>query len=328
MLSGCTGETYSDTNGNLTVSFIDVGQGDCAFIEFPDGRTMLIDTGEKEFSGTVISYIQSRGRNKIDYLVSSHPHTDHMGGMQKIVETFDIGDIYMPYADAATSTYENLLEAILDKGLFVTTVGAGDTIISEESISVEVVAPVYKYDDLNNASIVLRLVFGKTVFLFTGDIETQSENDIYSNISADVVKVPHHGSSTSSSKSFVSRVGADYAVFSLGEDNDYGHPHDGIEKRWEDSGAQILRTDKLGNIVFMSDGENLTYTTDNEYFEEDTPPNKEYTWVLNTSSKKIHYPDCASIVSMKDNNKSYSSESIANLMTYGYKPCGSCKPEE
>lgn len=323
ILSGCTTETYSVADENLTISFIDVGQGDCTFIEFPDGRTMLIDTGEKEFANTVISYIQSRDKNKIDYLISSHPHTDHMGGMQKIIETFDIGSIYMPHADASTSIYEKLLETILEKELFVTTVCAGDTIISEDGISAKVVAPVYEYQDLNDSSIVLRLVFGKTAFLFTGDIENQSERDITADISADVVKVPHHGSSTSSSKSFVSRVGADYAVFSLGKDNIYGHPHDGIEERWASSGAEILRTDKLGNIVFVSDGENITYTTHNSI-----PDVTCYTWVLNTSSKKIHYPDCASVSDTKEDNKAYSSDSLSVLTAKGYTACGLCKPKE
>lgn len=255
--------TVSNTeNGSrsLVSHYIDVGQGDSEFIELPDGTTMLIDAGTADYGETVVNYIKDLGYKKIDYLVGTHPHADHIGGMQKIVQSFDIGSVYMPKASTNTKTYENLLTEIKNKGLKIKTAKAGVSIISDNDLKVDILAPnSSSYDELNNYSAVVKITYKKNKFLYMGDAEKLSEDEIKADVSADVIKVGHHGSTSSSSKNFVKKVKPEYAVISVGKDNTYGHPKDSIIKRWEDIGAEVLRTDKDGNIVISSDGENILY---------------------------------------------------------------------
>ncbi len=243
--------------GEMTVTFIDVGQGDSAFIELPGGKTILIDAGVSDSADKIYSVISSKGYKKIDIVVATHPHADHIGAMKDIISWFEIGDIYMPRVSTNTKTYEKLLEEIASQGLKIKTAKAGVTICE----GVDMIAPVSdEYEDLNDYSAVIRIVNGNNVFLFMGDAETESENEIMNagyDVRADVIKVGHHGSSTSSGKKFVSSVGAKYAVFSLGEGNSYNHPHKSVVDRWEASGARILRTDKQGDIIFISDGTDI-----------------------------------------------------------------------
>lgn len=252
----------------LVSHYIDVGQGDCEFIEFPDGKTMLIDAGTSKSSGTIIDYIEGLGYSEINYVIATHPHADHIGGMADVIKYFDIGQIYMPYAGTTTKTFENLLTTIQDKNKKIKTAKAGMNITKSENLdfSVDIIAPVNdEYDDLNNYSVVITIQYGNNRFLYMGDAEKEAEDEILedkSDVSADVVKAGHHGSKTSSSAKFVSAVGADHAVFSLGEGNDYGHPHSQVVKRWKKAGAEILRTDKNGTIVITSDGNNLTVDTE------------------------------------------------------------------
>lgn len=249
-------------SGELTVSFIDVGQGDSAFIELPDGKTMLIDAGVSEAADTILRLIQEKGYKKIDYLIATHPHADHIGGMKKVIKNFDIGEIYMPKASNNTKTYEKLLEAIAERGMKIKTAKAGMKICE----GIELLAPNgASYEDLNNYSVVLRIVNGSHRFLFMGDAEILSENEILNagfDVRADVVKVGHHGSGTSSGNDFVSAVQAKYAVFSVGDDNSYNHPHIFVVEKWKKAGAQICRTDEMGTITFRSDGTALEMTAE------------------------------------------------------------------
>ncbi len=243
----------------MTVNFFDVGQGDCEFIEFPNGECMLIDCGEKYYADRVIQKIKNAGYSKIDLLIVTHPHTDHMGGMSEIVDEFEIGEIYMPNAQATTSTYESLLESIDNKGLTVNTAKFGVTVTVSDTVTGEFLAPVSDdYDDLNNSSAVLKLTYGDVSFLFTGDAETLSENEMlsvsYYELDSDVLKVGHHGSSSSSCEEFLSAVSPEYAVIECGADNSYGHPHTETLERLENVGAEIYRTDYDSDIVFTTDG--------------------------------------------------------------------------
>ncbi len=244
--------------------YIDVGQGDSEFIEFPDGKTMLIDAGTDKYGETVTDYIKNLGYSKIDYLVGTHPHADHIGGMADVVNAFDIGSIYMPNASTNTKTFENLLEAIQDKGMTINTAKAGMNIVfsEEEEYSADILAPIKdEYDDLNNYSVVIKITYGDSEFLYMGDAEKEVEVELLesgTDVKADVIKAGHHGSNTSSSSDFVKAVGADYVIFSAGKDNDYGHPHPQIIKRWENVGAEIYRTDEDGTVVISSDGRSIT----------------------------------------------------------------------
>lgn len=251
-----------ESTGKITVTFLDVGQGDAAFIELPNGKTMLVDAGPADAADTVVQVIQQKGYTKVDYLVATHPHADHIGGMRQVVHTFDIGEIYMPKAATNTKTYEKLLTEISDKGLRIKSAKAG-MIICE---GVEILAPnAVKYEELNNYSVVLRVTNGAHRFLLMGDAETLSETEILNagfDPAADVVKVGHHGSGTSSGNDFVSAVHAKYAVFSVGKGNSYNHPHTFVVTKWQNAGANIYRTDETGTVTFQSDGSVLTVQTE------------------------------------------------------------------
>lgn len=248
----------------LTVNFLDVGQGDSEFIQLPDGKCMLIDAGVSESAGKIASKISELGYEKIDYLIATHPHADHIGGMKRIVENFEIGEIYMPKASTNTKTFENLLQAISDKGLSINTAKAGKVLYESDDLKIEFLAPISdSYKDLNNYSAVIRLQYGNNVFLFTGDAEELAEGEILSAYSksvlkADVLKVGHHGSSTASSADFINTVLPKYAVIELGEGNSYNHPHKEAINNLNAVGAEILRTDLNGNITIVSDKVNIT----------------------------------------------------------------------
>ena len=248
----------------LAVNFLDVGQGDSEFIQLPNGECMLIDAGISESASKIASKITELGYEKIDYLIATHPHADHIGGMQKIVENFEIGEIYMPRASTNTKTFENLLQAISDKGLSINTAKAGKVIFDSDDLKIEFIAPISdSYKDLNNYSAVVRLQYGNSVFLFTGDAEGLAENEMlnaYSKsvLKADVLKVGHHGSNTASSADFINAVLPKYAVIEVGEGNSYRHPHEESIRNLNAVGAEILRTDTNGNITIVSDKMSIT----------------------------------------------------------------------
>ena len=248
----------------LTVNFLDVGQGDSEFIQLPDGKCMLIDAGVSDSAAKIAAKISGLGYEKIDYLIATHPHADHIGGMKKIVENFEIGEIYMPRASTDTRTFENLLQAIADKGLSINTAKAGKVLYESNDLKIEFLAPISNgYDDLNNYSAVIRIQHGNNVFLFTGDAEKLAEGEILSaypksSLKADVLKVGHHGSSTSSSADFINAVRPKYAVIEVGVENSYNHPHAEAIGNLNAVGAEILRTDLNGNITIVSDKTSLT----------------------------------------------------------------------
>lgn len=250
----------SSDDSTLAVCFIDVGQGDCEFIQFPNGECMLIDSGEKENSEKVIETVRAFGYGKIDYVVATHPHTDHIGGLAEVIDAFDIGEVYMPKVSASTKTFENLLIAIQNKNLQIHTAKAGVTVIDDGMLEVKFLSPVKSsYDDLNNFSAVLKVTYGRDSYLFTGDAESPVENELlenaYSELDSDILKVAHHGSRTSSTEEFLFAVSPDYAVVEVGKGNSYNHPHTETIEKLESIGAEILRTDEKGTITVKSGGD-------------------------------------------------------------------------
>ncbi|HQC84144.1 MAG TPA: MBL fold metallo-hydrolase, partial [Bacilli bacterium] len=238
--------------------YLDVGQGDSEFIELPNGENILIDAGEAEYGDTVSKYISSLGYSEINYLIGTHPHADHIGGLSTVINNFKIDSIYMPKAVTTTTIYENLLDTIANKGLSINTGKSGVSLIDTDDLSVYMIAPNSSvYDDLNQYSIVLMIRYKNNKFLFMGDAGTVSEGEITSDVSANVIKVGHHGSSTASSASFVKKVSPEYAIIEVGANNTYNLPKDTIIKRWESVGAKVLRTDESGNITIISDGNNI-----------------------------------------------------------------------
>lgn len=253
---------FEITEDNLVVHFLDVGQADSAFLELPSKETMLIDAGEKNNSPKIIDYIKSLGYSKIDYVIGTHPHADHIGGLADVINAFDIGTIYMPKVTATSKTYENLLNTIKNKNLKIKRGFSGTEVINANNLNAKILAPnSEKYTGYNNYSIVLKLTYQNTSYLFTGDAEELSEKEITENLKSDVLKVGHHGSNTSSSDNFLEKVAPNYAIISVGVDNKYHHPNSETITKLQKYTKNIYRTDLNGDIVVTSDGNTITIKT-------------------------------------------------------------------
>ena len=250
---------YINTNNNLLkVHYLDVGQGDSIFIELPNNETMLIDAAESYQSEKIINYLKNLNYQKIDYVIGTHPHTDHIGGLKNIINTFEIGKIYMPKVVSTTKTYENLLMTIKEKNLKINTAKAGTSIIDTDTLKINILAPNNStYTELNNYSVVTKITYGTTKFLFMGDAEKLSENEIKENVTADVIKIGHHGSNTSSSIDFIKKVNAKYGIISVGLNNKYNLPKEETITNWENYGTKIYLTSTNGTITAISDGTNI-----------------------------------------------------------------------
>ena len=249
--------------GDLDIYFLDVDQGDSAFIHTPEGNTILIDGGEAKSADTILKFLDEKGIDRLDIVIATHAHADHIGGLVKVVEQMDIGAVYMPKATHTTKTFENLVMAVQAKGLKFKAAYAGAKIPLED-VNAQFVGPIEKdsYEDLNNSSAVLRLVYGEMGFLFTGDAETEAEMEMISsgqNLRAQVLKLGHHGSTTSSTEEFLDAVSPEYGIISCGKDNKYGHPHVEILERLKDNNISIYRTDELGTIHIRCDGKKVEF---------------------------------------------------------------------
>lgn len=250
---------YINTNNDLLkVHYLDVGQGDSIFVELPNNETMLIDAAESYQSENIINYLKNLNYQKIDYVIGTHPHTDHIGGLKNIINTFEIGKIYMPKVVSTTKTYESLLMAIKDKNLKINTAKGGTSIIDTDTLKINILAPNNSiYTELNNYSVVTKITYGTTKFLFMGDAEKLSENEIKENVTADVIKIGHHGSNTSSSIDFIKKVNAKYGIISVGLNNKYNLPKEETITNWENYGTKIYLTSTNGTIRASSDGTNI-----------------------------------------------------------------------
>ncbi len=255
------GGFYSYQEGELAVHFIDVGQGDSILIQLPEGEVMLIDAGPDSSGVPVISYLKEQGIERIDYLVATHPHADHIAGMKSVIQEFEIGKVFMPKVTHTTKTFENMLLAIKEKGLKITTARAGVTVMEADDLQLIFAAPCgTSYDSLNDYSAVVRIRYGNTACIFTGDAEAFSEEEMLDSgmeLQADLLKVSHHGSSSSTIQEFLEAVSPEYAVISVGDENQYGHPHRETLDKLEEAGIAVYRTDQDGTVVFVSDSENI-----------------------------------------------------------------------
>ena len=251
-------DTFNEVSTDLRVSYLDVGQADSILIE-NNGEVMLIDAGNNDDGELLVKYFKQKEIKEFKYLVGTHPHEDHIGGLDDVINNFDIGTIYMPDVITTTKTFVDVLDAIEAKNLSLS-VPKIQEVFKVGEATIEVLYTGVDVKDLNNASIVLRLVFGKTSFLFTGDATEKSEEEILRsglNLKADVLKVGHHGSKYSTSNGFLNMVNPRYAVISVGTGNSYKHPESETINKLNDKNIEIHRTDLEGSIIVVSDGENI-----------------------------------------------------------------------
>ena len=244
----------------LQIWFLDVGQADSILIQNGDAN-MLIDAGNNEDGEKLVSYFQSLGIESFQYVIGTHAHEDHIGGMNNIIDNFNIGTFYMPDAITTTATFESVLDSLEAKNIAFQTPTVDSTFeLGDTTIDVLYVGT--DDTDLNNTSIVLKLTYGNTSMLFMGDAEKEVETIIEKkDISADVLKVGHHGSNTSSSKTFLEKVNPSYAIISVGTGNSYGHPSNTTIQNLENLNTKIYRTDESGTIIMTTDGTNITFQT-------------------------------------------------------------------
>jgi len=256
-----TGEILAD----LRVHYIDVGQGDSTLIQLPNGQTMLIDGGKQSDSQKLLDYLKGMEIKSIDFLIATHPHEDHIGGLPAVIKELDIRSIYMPRVEHTTRAFENLLLSIMDQGLSINTAKSGVNIVTLPDLQIDIVAPVGSaYNDMNNHSAVIKLTYKNKAFLFTADAEGESEKQITANIKSEVLKVGHHGGNTSTTEDFLRKVAPEIAIISCGKDNSYGHPHKELLDRLATAGAKVYRTDELGTIIITyDDGDWITIETEN-----------------------------------------------------------------
>lgn len=260
----------SKLSGALTVYYLDVGQADSELVVFPGGSTMLIDAGNGSDGLLIADFLRKMKITSLDILVLTHPHEDHLGGAEVIIENFDIGTVYMPKvkdsAVPATESYENVIDALSESGAAVLRAKNGVTVYSDENVSARILSPFGDYDELNLYSAVVRVTYGDTGFLFEGDAEAENEKEMLAggcDLKADVLKVGHHGSDYSTTAAFIKAVSPKYAVISVGAGNSYGHPSNTVINRLYEYGTEMVyRTDINGTVIAKSDGETVTITTD------------------------------------------------------------------
>lgn len=321
----------------FTVSYIDVGQGDSILIQC-DNEAMLIDAGENDKGEDVVDYLASCSVTNLKYAVGTHPHSDHIGGMDTVLEKVPTDTLICPQVTYETKTWKDVLSEAEENNTTVEYAKSGDKYTLGKS-TFTILSPKENniYKDSNNYSVVIKAEYGKNSFLFTGDAEELVEDEILSdnfNIKADVLKVGHHGSTTSTSEEFLNKVSPKYAVISCGNNNKYGHPHKETLEKLETRNVTTYRTDLEGTIIAQSDGTKITFSSDkNSNSEIKTETNTNETtetksddiYIGNKNSKKFHKSNCQSVYTMNDKNKVYFNNR-KDALVEGFSPCNNCNP--
>ncbi|MBR5329423.1 MAG: MBL fold metallo-hydrolase [Firmicutes bacterium] len=344
ILGGCSGDgTVSDgadviygdvaEDAAFSIYFFDVGQADAALV-ICDGETMLIDGGNVADGDDVVASIDALGVSELDVVVSTHTDEDHLGGLPDVMESFEVGALYADGNPADTKIYQRFCDVAADNGLDMTDPEPGDT-FALGSADVTFLGPIRLASDPNANSIVLRIDYGATSYIFTGDATEKEEKEIVEagmELSANVLKVSHHGAEESSSYVFLREVMPDYAVISVGAGNKYGHPTEATLSRLRDVGAAVYRTDELGMIICRSDGVNIAFSNSNQSAMPPAEENRtdkvpaveeDAAYIGNSNSKKFHLPDCGSLPE-EQNSVYFATKEEA--LSQGYEPCGRCKP--
>ena len=249
--------------GDMTATFIDVGQGDSTLVELPDGKVMLIDAGEASASQSVLNALDEADVDDIDYLVATHPHADHIGGMEAVLDAYEVGEVWMPDAPDTTETYEGFLDAVDAEGCPVEQAVAGESIVDDEAgYTVDVLAPADDVDseDMNDYSAIVKVTYGDTALLFTGDASAQEIVDANPG-HVDVLKAAHHGSETGTNAEVMTETTPEFVVVSYAEGNSYGHPDQSALDAVSAARATAYSTAANGNVTATSDGEQVSVET-------------------------------------------------------------------
>ena len=313
---------------SLEVHYIDVGQADSVLIRLGD-KSMLIDAGNVEDGPDVVRYIKQLGIKVLDTVVVTHAHEDHAGGMSNVIENFTVKKVYSPVKEYDSACFRRFVDSA-EKQCGVT-IGKRGMEWSVGTAQVKALWPIDATDeDTNNTSMVLKLTYGDISYLFTGDLEHDAETRLVEkndDLSADVLKVGHHGSDTSSSYLFLRTVMPQIAVISVGEGNTYGHPHKEVLERYEQAEIRVFRTDEVGTVIISTDGKTLNarYGETNEELDkvEATPGFENVTYIGNINSKKFHRDSCSGLPK-QENRVIFATRQDA--VSDGYTPCGICKP--
>ena len=253
-------------NGNLEISYLNVGQGDSAYIKVND-FDILIDAGPRSDADALLQQLEEKSIDDFEMIIATHPHEDHIGGMAKVFEKYDVESFYMPKVTHTTKTFENMVNAINKEGIKIKQIKEGMSFDLGEGAKIDVYSPIYEsYEEFNDYSPIMKLTFGQNEFMFTGDAEAHAEQDVVAkyptNLNADVLKFGHHGSSTSSTEEFVKAVSPKYGIISCGVDNTYGHPHRETLEKISKYNIETYRTDKQGQINVTSDGMTIKIKTE------------------------------------------------------------------
>ena len=328
--------TLPNSNSRFEVHYLDVGQADAALV-FCDNETMLIDGGNPGDSSLIAACLKKHNIETLDYIVCSHAHDDHVGGLPGALSVAKAKRVFAPKTESNIDSYQSFKSKVSAQGLTVENPSPGDTFKFGES-TVLFLGPVHEnVGDLNDTSIVLKITYGETSFLFTGDAERDEEQSILTqnyDLSATVLKVGHHGSGDSTTYPFLREIMPEYAIISVGENN-YGHPTEETLSRLRDADVKVFRTDMQGDIIVSSNGKTVSVKTiRNQYIDtnptvkKDNPPvsdsqNNSQTYIGNKNTKKFHLPSCYSLPYEK--NRVYFS-SRQEAINSGYSSCGNCHP--
>ncbi len=321
--------------GQLAVHFIDVGQGDAILLEAPDAA-VLIDAGTRGAGEIVVQYLVRRGIRRIDLVIATHPHADHIGGLIQVLRNFQVDRIIDSGQPHTTKTFDDYLTEVerqVDEGHCVFEVPEDQVVDLGSGAVLTVLGPDTAMGSLNDGSVVCRVDFGSTSFLFTGDAELAAEERLLrrqADVKVDVLKVGHHGSRTSTSSSFLTAVSPAHAVICVGDGNRYGHPHVEVLHRLQNAGVEIYRTDVHGTVIFVSDGRELTVNVqpwvgapESEEKEDDSDEGEGF--VGSVRSDVYHYPACRHAESILPANRHWF-DSPEDAREAGYRPCGVCRP--